>query len=86
MSGTASRRSERRLSRALFVAWVSLLAVAALALVYAPVQEILIIEVVIFSFAVLYGFGVWDVCADGRVPGGLRRLRRVGDGSAGDER
>jgi two-component system, OmpR family, sensor kinase len=61
VSGTASRRSEHRLSRALFVVWGALLAVAALGLVYAPVQEILVIEVVIFSFAVLYGFGVWDV-------------------------
>ena len=34
---------------------------AAVSLVLSPVQEMVTIEVVIFSFAALYGFGVWPV-------------------------
>lgn len=60
-SGTASPRGKQLFREALFVAWVVVLAVAAAALVFAPVHEIFVFELVIFSFAVLYGFAVWPV-------------------------
>ena len=61
MSDTASPRTDRRLGAGLFVAWLAVLCAAAVSLVLGPVEEMVTIEVVIFSFAVLYGFGVWPV-------------------------
>ena len=62
MSDTASPRTDQRLGAGLFAAWLAvLLAAAAVSLVLSPVEEMVTIEVVIFSFAALYGFGVWPV-------------------------
>lgn len=61
MSGTASPGTEQRLGTGLFATWLLILVAAAVSLVLSPVQEMVTIEVVIFSFAALYGFGVWPV-------------------------
>jgi two-component system, OmpR family, sensor kinase len=61
VSGTALPRTEPGLRAWLFALWLVILAVAAVSLVLAPVEELVTIEVVIFSFAALYGFGVWPV-------------------------
>ena len=61
MSATASPRTDQRLGARLFAAWLAILCAAAVSLVLEPVEEMVTIEVVIFSFAVLYGFGVWPV-------------------------
>jgi signal transduction histidine kinase len=54
-------RAEHRLGAGLFAAWLVTLCVAAVSLVLGPVEEMVTIEVVILSFAALYGFGVWPV-------------------------
>lgn len=45
----------------LFAAWVAVLVGAAVGLVLVPSMEILGIEAVVLSFALLYGFGMWPV-------------------------
>lgn len=55
------RRREHLVGDGLFVLWLILLVAAMTFLVYTPVEELVVIEVVIFSFAVLYGFGAWPV-------------------------
>jgi signal transduction histidine kinase len=61
VSGTASPATDQRLRAALFGVWLLVLGAAAVSLVVSPVEEMVSIEVVIFSFAALYGFGVWPV-------------------------
>jgi len=61
VSVTASLRTEQRLGAGLFAAWLAILCAAAVSLVLLPIEEMVTIEVVIFSFAALYGFGVWPV-------------------------
>ncbi len=53
--------TDQRLAAGLFAAWLGVLCAAAVSLVLGPVEEMVTLEVVIFAFAVLYGFGVWAV-------------------------
>lgn len=60
MSATASRTRDK-LGAALFVLWVLVLVVAVFSLVRFPTAEPYAVEGVVFSFALLYGFGGWSV-------------------------
>jgi signal transduction histidine kinase len=61
VSGTTSPAPETRRSLLLFTAWVGVLLGAAAGLLLVPSMEILGIEAVVLSFALLYGFGMWPV-------------------------
>jgi len=58
---TASPSRSPRVGSALFAVWVAVLTFATWALFCFPSSEPLALELVVFSFALLYGFGVWPV-------------------------
>ncbi|GIL37513.1 sensor histidine kinase KdpD [Phycicoccus sp. DTK01] len=59
--GTASRRCEEGRAGALFLLWLGILVVCGLFLLLVPSVELAAVEIVVLSFAVLYGFGSWPV-------------------------
>ncbi|QKE83929.1 HAMP domain-containing sensor histidine kinase [Arthrobacter sp. NEB 688] len=59
--GTASRRREEHRVGALFLLWLGILVVCGLFLLLVPSVELAAVEIVVLSFAVLYGFGSWPV-------------------------
>ncbi|MBM6400009.1 sensor histidine kinase [Phycicoccus sonneratiae] len=61
MSATASRARDPGLGRVLFGTWLVALVVCSAVLLLVPHLELVAIEIVIFAFAVLYGFGSWPV-------------------------
>ncbi len=60
-SVTASPRRDPRAGQALFALWILVLLVCGLSLLCFPTLELIAIELVIFAFAVLYGFGSWPI-------------------------
>ncbi len=61
VSGTASPRRDPRRAGGLFLLWLGILVVCGLFMLLVPSVELAAIELVILSFAVLYGFGAWPV-------------------------